>query len=173
MTDFDCDVLIAGGGPTGVTLAVLLARRGVKVIVAEKEADIYPLPRAAHIDHECLRILQEAGIVDEVMSGSRRASRYDFLNAKGDVLLRFRAWWLADREHDPPALGRSRAAPFSLRFFQCPIAGPVGAEILCGRWRGNNGANRDNRWRERNPRTLSGRRRWCAFTGARGFGNYI
>ena len=90
MTDFDCDVLIAGGGPTGVTLAVLLARRGVKVIVAEKEADIYPLPRAAHIDHECLRILQEAGIVDEVMSGSRRASRYDFLNAKGDVLLRFR-----------------------------------------------------------------------------------
>ena len=44
---FDCDVLIAGGGPTGVTLAVLLARRGVKVIVAEKEADIYPLPRAA------------------------------------------------------------------------------------------------------------------------------
>lgn len=88
MEDFDCDVLIAGGGPTGVTLAVLLARRGVKVIVAEKEADIYPLPRAAHIDHECMRILQEAGVADEVMAGSRRASRYDFLNAKGGVLLR-------------------------------------------------------------------------------------
>jgi NADPH-dependent 2,4-dienoyl-CoA reductase/sulfur reductase-like enzyme len=43
-TKFDCDVLIAGGGPTGVTLAVLLAQRGVKVIVADKEADIYPLP---------------------------------------------------------------------------------------------------------------------------------
>jgi hypothetical protein len=27
---FDCDVLIAGGGPTGVTLAVLLAQRGVR-----------------------------------------------------------------------------------------------------------------------------------------------
>lgn len=117
---FDCDVLIAGGGPTGVTLAVLLARRGVKVIVAEKEADIYPLPRAAHIDHECMRILQEAGVADEVMATSRRASRYDFLNAKGEVLLRFEGaeqigpggWPVANMIHQPSveaALRRSLA----------------------------------------------------------------
>jgi 3-(3-hydroxy-phenyl)propionate hydroxylase len=86
---FDCDVLIAGGGPTGVTLAMLLAKRGVSVIVAEKEAEIYPLPRAAHVDHEVMRILQEAGVADAVMATSRRASRYDFLNAKGEILLRF------------------------------------------------------------------------------------
>ena len=121
MEDFDCDVLIAGGGPTGVTLAVLLARRGVKVIVAEKEADIYPLPRAAHIDHECMRILQEAGAADEVMAGSRRASRYDFRNAKGEVLLRFEGaeqiaaggWPVANMIHQPSveaALRRSLAA---------------------------------------------------------------
>jgi 3-(3-hydroxy-phenyl)propionate hydroxylase len=72
-----------------VTLAVLLARRGVKVIVAEKEADIFPLPRAAHVDHESMRILQEAGVADVVMATSRRAARYDFRNAKGDLLLRF------------------------------------------------------------------------------------
>ena len=87
--DFDCDVLIAGGGPTGVTLAVLLARRGVKVIVAEKDAQIYPLPRAAHIDHEGMRILQEAGAADAVMATCRRASRYEFRNARGAVLLCF------------------------------------------------------------------------------------
>lgn len=121
MEDFDCDVLIAGGGPTGVTLAVLLARRGVKVIVAEKEADIYPLPRAAHIDHECMRILQEAGVADEVMAGSRRAARYDFRNAKGEVLLRFEGaeqiaaggWPAANMIHQPSveaALRRSLAA---------------------------------------------------------------
>lgn len=120
MTDFDCDVLIAGGGPTGVTLAVLLARRGVKVIVAEKEADIYPLPRAAHIDHECMRILQEAGVADEVMATSRRVARYDFLNAKGDVLLRIGGadsigpggWPVANMIHQPSveaALRRSLA----------------------------------------------------------------
>lgn len=86
---FDCDVLIAGGGPTGVTLAILLAKRGVKVIVAEKEAEIYPLPRAAHIDHEGMRILQEAGAADAVMTTSRRASRYEFRNARGEILLCF------------------------------------------------------------------------------------
>ena len=67
---FDCDVLIVGGGPTGVTLGILLAQRGVKVIVAEKERAIYPLPRAAHLDHESMRILQEAGVADEVMATS-------------------------------------------------------------------------------------------------------
>lgn len=86
---FDCDVLIAGGGPTGVTLAVLLAKRGVKVIVAEKEGEIYPLPRAAHVDHEGMRILQEAGAADAVMATCRRASRYEFRNARGEVLLCF------------------------------------------------------------------------------------
>jgi hypothetical protein len=54
--ELDCDVLIAGAGPTGVTIATLLAQRGVKVIVADKEAAPYWLPRAAHIDHEGMRM---------------------------------------------------------------------------------------------------------------------
>jgi 3-(3-hydroxy-phenyl)propionate hydroxylase len=80
--ELDCDVLIAGAGPTGVTLAILLAQRGVKVIVADKEAAPYSLPRAAHIDHEGMRILQEAGAADEVFATSRRVIRYDFLNSR-------------------------------------------------------------------------------------------
>lgn len=85
----DCDVLIVGGGPTGVTLAVLLAQRGAKVIVAEKEADIYPLPRAAHLDHEAMRILQHCGVADRVMATCRHASSYDFLTANGEILMQF------------------------------------------------------------------------------------
>lgn len=105
----DCDVLIAGGGPTGVTLAVLLAQRGVRVVVAEKEADIYPLPRAAHLDHETIRILQEAGVADEVVATSRRSARYDFLTAAREILLRFEGadrigaggWPAANMIHQP------------------------------------------------------------------------
>lgn len=114
----DCDVLIAGGGPTGVTLAVLLARRGVSVIVAEKEADIYPLPRAAHIDHEGMRILQEAGVAEAVMKTARRANRYDFLNARGEILLRFEGsgqtgpggWPAANMIHQPSVEAELRKA---------------------------------------------------------------
>lgn len=89
MQDHACDVLIVGGGPTGVTLAVLLAQRGLRVTVAEKEAAIYPLPRAAHLDHEILRILQECGVAEAVMRTSRTTGRYDFLTADRQILLRF------------------------------------------------------------------------------------
>jgi len=114
---FDCDVLIAGGGPTGVTLALLLARRGVSVIVAEKEADIYPLPRAAHLDHEAIRILQEAGVAEAVIATSRTTARYDFLTANGEILLRFEGsdrvgaggWPSANMIHQPSIEAALRA----------------------------------------------------------------
>ncbi|MGH3737547.1 MAG: NAD(P)/FAD-dependent oxidoreductase [Micromonosporaceae bacterium] len=37
MTDHDCDVLIAGGGPAGSTLATLLAQAGLKTVLLEAE----------------------------------------------------------------------------------------------------------------------------------------
>lgn len=118
MSGFDCDVLIVGGGPTGVTLASLLARRGVSAIVAEKEAAIYPLPRAAHIDHEGMRILQEAGAAEAVMATSRRADAYEFRNARGKVLLCFDGaegigpggWPVANMIHQPSVEAALRAA---------------------------------------------------------------
>lgn len=89
MAPFDCDVLVVGGGPTGVTLALTAARHGASVIVCEREADIYPLPRAAHVDHEVMRIFQSVGAADEIAATSRTSSSYEFRNAAGEVLLRF------------------------------------------------------------------------------------
>ena len=89
MQGYDCDVLIVGGGPTGVTLALFLASAGISTLVAEREAAIYPLPRAAHIDHEVVRILQNVGVAEEVMASSKTGGRYEFLTANRQVLLSF------------------------------------------------------------------------------------
>mgnify|MGYP003953889301 CR=1 FL=1 len=59
--DVDCDVLIIGCGPTGLVLASLLGGLGVRVAVLERDADVYPTPRATHIDEETLRNFQATG----------------------------------------------------------------------------------------------------------------
>lgn len=118
MSVTDCDVLIVGGGPTGVTLAALLAKRGAGVIVAEKEAGVFPLPRAAHIDHEGMRIIQDAGAAEAVMATSRSADRYEFRNARGRVLMAFGGaagigpggWPIANMIHQPSVEAALREA---------------------------------------------------------------
>ncbi|MDR7321382.1 MULTISPECIES: bifunctional 3-(3-hydroxy-phenyl)propionate/3-hydroxycinnamic acid hydroxylase [Catenuloplanes] len=66
-------VLVVGAGPTGLTAAILLAQRGVPVVVAERHREPYPLPRAVHLDDEGHRILQWAGVADAFSAISRPA----------------------------------------------------------------------------------------------------
>ena len=46
------DVAIVGCGPAGATLANLLGQYGLSVLMLEREAEIYPLPRAIHLDRK-------------------------------------------------------------------------------------------------------------------------
>lgn len=84
-------VLIAGMGPVGAALAALLARRGISVIVCERETEIYRLPRAAHFDAEIMRLFQQLGIAEAMLAHSRPIGGYDFVNAAGDMLMQFQA----------------------------------------------------------------------------------
>ncbi|MGH8161082.1 MAG: NAD(P)/FAD-dependent oxidoreductase, partial [Gammaproteobacteria bacterium] len=60
-----CDVLVVGGGPAGSATATLLARRGRKVVMLEKDRH----PRF-HIGESLLPrsmpLLEELGVLDEV-----------------------------------------------------------------------------------------------------------
>src|SRR5262249_48000064 len=74
-------------GPVGQILAILLGQQGWKVGVFEKQAVPYPLPRAVHFDHEVARILQGAGLGDELPRLTQPADIYEWKNATGDTLL--------------------------------------------------------------------------------------
>src|SRR6201996_691705 len=64
----DADVLVAGSGPTGLTLALDLARRGARVRIVEK-SDRYPVgSRGDGIQPRTLEVFEDLGVLDEVLS---------------------------------------------------------------------------------------------------------
>ena len=82
------DVAIIGYGPAGATLANLLGQYGLSVLVLEREAEIYPLPRAIHFDGEVMRVFETAGLRREVEAISRPGLKgMYFNNAAGETLL--------------------------------------------------------------------------------------
>jgi 3-(3-hydroxy-phenyl)propionate hydroxylase len=104
------DVAIIGCGPVGVTLAGLLARRGLNVIAFDRATELYPLPRAAHLDHETMRVLQELGAADDVIDQVTINRGMDFLASDRSVLLSMRtateavSAWPASMMFHQPAL---------------------------------------------------------------------
>ena len=58
------DVLLVGCGPVGATIANLLARQGVNVMVVDSSTEVFMAPRAIALDNEALRILQLAGVAE-------------------------------------------------------------------------------------------------------------
>lgn len=85
----DCDVLVVGLGPVGAALAGLLADAGIETLAVERDVEVYPLPRAAHFDHEIMRLFQQLGIAREILRHARPAPAYEFRSADGQVLLGF------------------------------------------------------------------------------------
>jgi len=60
-------VLIAGGGPTGLTLGIDLARRGVEVRVADKADQFFAGSRGDGIQPRTLEVFDDLGVIDAVL----------------------------------------------------------------------------------------------------------
>jgi len=116
-TPVSCEVLVVGLGPVGAALAALLCDAGVHVLAIDRSSEVYPLPRAAHFDHEVMRVFQRLGIADALAPHIRSAPGYEFRNAAGEVLLRFGALaalapsgWPASFMFNQPGLERTLRA---------------------------------------------------------------
>jgi 2-polyprenyl-6-methoxyphenol hydroxylase-like FAD-dependent oxidoreductase len=85
----DADVAVVGYGPVGQAVAALLGRAGHRVLVFERFQDIYRLPRAVHLDHEIMRLLQALGLADVLAEEMVPVHDYQWFGADGELLLRF------------------------------------------------------------------------------------
>jgi 2-polyprenyl-6-methoxyphenol hydroxylase-like FAD-dependent oxidoreductase/catechol 2,3-dioxygenase-like lactoylglutathione lyase family enzyme len=103
----DTDVVIVGYGPVGQTAAALLARRGHRVSVYERFADVYRLPRAVYFDDEIMQVWQDLGISSDLAEDILPISTYNWFGADGDLIVRI----------EVPSPGRSGWEP-GYSFFQ-------------------------------------------------------
>ena len=85
----DFDVAIVGYGPVGQALAALLGRAGHRVAVFERFQEIYRMPRAVHLDHEIMRLLQSLGLADVLADELVPVDDYRWFGADGELLMRF------------------------------------------------------------------------------------
>ncbi|MEQ0565230.1 FAD-dependent oxidoreductase [Amycolatopsis sp. NEAU-NG30] len=94
------DVLIAGAGPAGTTLAIDLARRGLAVRVVDKAPHSFEGSRAKGIQPRTLEVFDDLGVLGDVLAGS---SDYPRLGIHlGPLTLPWRMFRNRDRSTDVP-----------------------------------------------------------------------
>ncbi|MFB6642284.1 bifunctional 3-(3-hydroxy-phenyl)propionate/3-hydroxycinnamic acid hydroxylase [Streptomyces chartreusis] len=81
------DVAVIGYGPTGVTAANLLGAAGLRVVVLERDAEIYARARAISTDEEVMRIWQRIGLADRLKQDMLADRPLDFVDARGRAFL--------------------------------------------------------------------------------------
>ncbi len=103
------DVTIIGLGPTGGTLANLIALSGFSVLILEREKSYYNLPRAVHFDDEIMRVFQTIGITKDFLKHTIINKGTKFVNSKGRIVLDWprprkitdNGWYPSYRFHQP------------------------------------------------------------------------
>jgi len=80
------DLLIVGCGPVGAVAANLAGAAGLSTCVVERAEGVFDLPRAIHFDAHVMRILQQAGVADEVLPATRVWKRSTFYGADGEPI---------------------------------------------------------------------------------------
>ncbi|CAA0128603.1 3-(3-hydroxy-phenyl)propionate/3-hydroxycinnamic acid hydroxylase [Mycolicibacterium vanbaalenii] len=82
-------VVVIGAGPTGITVATLLAQYGISCVILDRWTQVYPQPRAVHLDDEICRIVARLGLAEGFAAISRPALGLRLLDGSMNVLAEF------------------------------------------------------------------------------------
>jgi menaquinone-9 beta-reductase len=117
------DIVIAGGGPAGSSLAIRLASAGLRVLVAEQKR--FPREKLCgeFISPECLSHFYELGVSTLIMSQSSRFSETVFYARSGRSISVASEWF---GDGDSTAVGLSRAEMDDLLLKR---AGEIGVDV--------------------------------------------
>ena len=80
------DVALVGCGPVGAFAANLLGTCGLRTLVLEARTDPHGQPRAMHLDHEMLRLLDSAGVLGSIQGVLRAGDGHVHIGADGGVI---------------------------------------------------------------------------------------
>ena len=104
------NVLIIGAGPVGLSLALSLARTGVRVTVLEAQEQLSNDARASTIHPPTLEFWRDLGVADQVVAAGIRVDRLQYWERHARELV---------AEFDYGLIAQDTAYPFRL---QCPQA---------------------------------------------------
>lgn len=90
----ETDVVIVGAGPTGLVLAIDLARRGVRALLVEKADRLFPGSRGKGLQPRSQEVLDDLGALSGIL-------------AAGAPFPRMRAWEGAERQGEWDMMARS------------------------------------------------------------------
>ncbi|HUH83248.1 MAG TPA: tryptophan 7-halogenase [Stellaceae bacterium] len=161
-----CDVLVVGGGPGGSTIAALLAERGKRVVLVEKEKhprfhigeSLLPLNLPLFEKLGVAREIERIGMMKHgaefVSPEHGRTALVDFADAWDK---RFPYAYQVRRSVFDHVLWKNAAAKGAAAIEECRVADvaflPEGGALVTGR----DGAGREHRWRTRFLVDASGR----------------
>jgi len=95
-------ILIAGGGPVGVVMALALARQGLEVRLFEAGTHVNDNPRAATTHAATLEMLEDLGLVDEVVRRGLVEPKFRIWDrASRNLIVEFNFGVLKDDTHHP------------------------------------------------------------------------
>jgi 3-(3-hydroxy-phenyl)propionate hydroxylase len=77
------DVAVIGYGPTGATAANLLGQMGLRVLVIERDPDVYNRARAISTDEEVMRVWQSVGLADRLQQDMLPDRPLNFVDSDG------------------------------------------------------------------------------------------